>query len=179
MKLTQPVFIVIGRLIALVVLLSVANMPFAQDTKSAAQMSGQDRASIQDLIYQYSYAYDARDTETFLDLFTPDCLFEAHANEGAKVVFKLTSREQVAKAVATRFAAYKQSGVQTRHFETNTILTRVGEGKVEAISMFVLMLQSPNADAPKPQEMGYYKDTIVKTDNGWRFAKRTALLAHK
>jgi hypothetical protein len=55
----------------------------------------------------------------------------------------------------------------------------VGEGKVEAISMFVLMLQPPNADAPKPQEMGYYKDTIVKTDNGWRFAKRNALLAHK
>jgi uncharacterized protein (TIGR02246 family) len=179
MKVTQPVFIVIRRLIAVAALLLVGSTPFAQDTKSATQLTGQDRALIQDLIHQYSYAYDAQDAEAFLDLFTADCLFEAYANEGAKVVFKLTGREQVAKAIATRFAAYRQSGVQTRHFATNTILSRVADGKVEATSMFVLMLQPPKTDAPQPSEMGYYKDTIVKTDKGWRFAKRTALLAHK
>jgi uncharacterized protein (TIGR02246 family) len=179
MKVTQLVFIVVGRLIAVAAWLLVATTPFAQEMKSVTQLSGQDRASIQDLIYQYSYAYDAKDAETFLDLFTPDCVFEAYANEGAKVIFKLTGREQVAKAVATRFAAFRQNGVQTRHFETNTILSRVGEGKVEAISLFVLMLQPSNTDTPQPQEMGYYKDTLVKTDKGWRFAKRTALLAHK
>jgi 3-phenylpropionate/cinnamic acid dioxygenase small subunit len=135
-------------------------------------VSPEDRQQILDLISTYSYTYDARDIEGFVALFTEDCVWEAFANGAAKPTVRAANRGELRAVVAQRLAMLQQKGIQSRHYQTNTLLVARADGQVEGTTMLNLVWQQPN-EKPSTVMTGVYRDLFVKTGAGWRSAKRS------
>ena len=136
-------------------------------------LSNQERAEIMDLIYRYSYTVDARDLEGFVSLFTEDCRWVANLPKEAVVV---ESQTKLRAHVAARLKYFTDNDIQTRHLQTNTILTRVSEDRVHGTTYVTLLCQVKGESVPRVISTGIYKDEFVWTEDGWRFAVREATL---
>jgi len=145
----------------------------ASERAQYTSVSDPDRSEITDLIYRYSYTIDARDIEGFLSLFTEDCRWVANLPEKPIVV---NSRTKLREYVATRLKYFTDNGIQTRHLQMNTILTRVNADQVQGVTYVTLLGQVKGEAAPRVISTGIYKDQFVKTEEGWRFAVREATL---
>lgn len=145
----------------------------ASERAQYTSVSDPDRSEITDLIYRYSYTVDARDIESFVSLFTEDCRWVAHLAERTIV---LDSRTKLREHVTTRLKYFTDQGIQTRHLQTNTILTRVNADQVQGVTYVTLLGQVKGEAAPRVISTGIYKDEFVKTEEGWRFSIREATL---
>jgi 3-phenylpropionate/cinnamic acid dioxygenase small subunit len=129
-----------------------------------------DRQAIIDLISQYSYSYDGNDMKTFMSLFDKDAIFSIAGNE--------ISAEEFFKVAAMGANMHVQEGIQTRHYQTNTVITDIGERKVRAKTMLLVVYQHPDKPAPDKVNSGIYEDEFRKTEQGWKFLRRTLQLDH-
>ena len=145
----------------------------ASERAQYTSVSDPDRSEITDLIYRYSYTIDARDLEGFVSLFTDDCRWVANLPEKPIV---LDSRAKLREYVAKRLKYFTDQGIQTRHLQTNTILTRVNADQVEGVNYVTLLGQVKGEAVPRVISTGIYKDRFVKTEDGWRFSVREATL---
>ncbi len=145
----------------------------ASERAQYTSVSDPDRSEITDLIYRYSYAIDARDLEGFVSLFTEDCRWVANLPEKPIV---LNSRAKLREYVATRLKYFTDNGIQTRHLQTNTILTRIGYDQVQGVTYLVLLGQLKGESTPRLISTGIYTDEFVKTEDGWKFAVREATI---
>jgi len=145
----------------------------ASERAEYTSVSDPDRSEITDLIYRYSYTIDARDLEGFVSLFTEDCRWVANLPEKPII---LDSRAKLREYVATRLKYFADSNIQTRHLQTNTILTRVNADQVQGVTYVTLLGQVKGEAAPRVMSTGIYKDDFVKMEDGWRFAVREAYL---
>jgi len=134
----------------------------------------EDRVQILDLISAYSHTYDSRDVESFIGLFTDDAVWEYYGSGGTKLLFRF-NRQELRAAVTKRLEGLKTRGIQSRHYQTNTLLTPVAAGKVEATTIFNITWQVPD-ERPALVTTGIFRDVVVKTAAGWRFARRTELV---
>lgn len=160
--------------------LNKSRAPNATSNESAVSsvVSIQDRNEILELISQYSYSYDSKDLDTFLNLMTPDIVWEAYSEGDTKALYKFSNKDELRKALTPRIDGLKQKGIQTRHFQTNTVMKYVAGGAVDASTMLVLMWQMPNSKETTIVVTGVYKDMFVKVDGKWVFAKRTFFADH-
>lgn len=136
-------------------------------------VSLQDRTEILDLIYRYSHTVDAGDLDGFVSLFVEDCRWIAKL---PKETILLDSREKLRGHVARRLQYFVDNGIQTRHLQMNTILTRIGYDRVQGVTYVTLLGQVKGESAPRLISTGIYKDEFVQTEEGWRFAVREATL---
>ena len=156
-----------------------ANSGTADATAGASErvqytsVSDPDRSEITDLIYRYSYTVDAKDLEGFVALFTEDCRWVAHLPEKPIV---LDSRTKLRDHLAARLKYFADQGIQTRHLQTNSILTRINSDRVRGVTYVMLLGQVKGEPTPRVISTGIYEDEFVKTEDGWRFAVREAHL---
>jgi len=143
------------------------------------QISPEDHQEILDLIYTYSYTYDSKDLDSFISLFTNDCTWEVYSDKGTELEFQAKNRNQLKEAMQERMANMTEKGIQTRHYQTNTILKSISADTVEGVTMLNLMWQYPDNDLPTFVQTGVYHDEFVKIKGVWKFAKRTALIDQK
>lgn len=143
-------------------------------TDNNAPLNSTDRQEIMDLIYSYSYTYDSKDLDGWLSLFKDDAIWSDY--EGNSSVPKVMTRSNAERRqlIGPRLAQLRAQGIQTRHFMTNTILNQTVDGKVDGITMLLLMWQYPSEANPRPINTGYYQDEFIKTKSGWLFASREA-----
>jgi uncharacterized protein (TIGR02246 family) len=125
-----------------------------------------DRAQIRELTARYNRCFDDGDPDGFAALFTEDGVMEV---EGT---FRVDGRDALAEMV--RHTPY---GVV--HVTVDAIVTVTGDSAVQDVTLVVL--SRPAKDAPsgtrsKFSSSGRYRDDLVRTSDGWRFAKRTAIL---
>lgn len=154
---------------------ALLGMPFSGYAGSPANVSAEDRQQILDLISTYSQTYDAKDIEGFLVLLSKDCVWEASASGAAKPMVRAASRDELRAVLTQRLAMLQQKGIQSRHYQTNTLLVGRARGQVEGTTMLNLMWQVPG-EKPYTVTTGIYRDLFVKTEGGWKFAKRTLLM---
>ena len=145
----------------------------ASERAQYRSVSDPDRSEIMDIIYRYSYTVDARDLDGFVSLFTEDCRWVAHLPEKPVI---LDSRTKLREHVATRLKYFTDQGIQTRHLQANTILTRVNADQVRGVTYVMLLGQVRGEPTPRVISTGLYEDEFVKTEDGWRFAVREAYL---
>ena len=155
--------------LAAIALCSVSALTWAADP---AGVPTEDRQQIADLVSRYAYTYDSKDVEGFVALFTQDCLWESYAGAEQKKIAKVTNRDELRSIVSQRLAMMQQKGIQSRHYQTNTLLTARSDGQVEGTTMLNLVRQVPGAQ-PMTATTGIYRDVFVRTTAGWRFAKRS------
>jgi ketosteroid isomerase-like protein len=112
----------------------------------------EDRDEILQLLYRYNHAIDSGDAEGWADTFTEDAVFDAFG--GGEVI---TGREGL-----LAFAASVQG---IRHVVMNPLIDVSGDtAKVRAYLMFLMGATIAG--------VGVYDDEVVRTPQGWRFAKR-------
>jgi uncharacterized protein (TIGR02246 family) len=140
-----------------------------------AAVSIEDKQQIQDLISTYSQAYDRKDIEGFLALFTKDCVWEAYASGAETPMVSVANRDALRAVTVQRFEVLQQKGIQSRHFQTNTILVVRPDGQVEGTTMLNLIWQVPS-EKPYTVTTGIYHTLFVKAEGGWRIAKRTLMM---
>ena len=158
--------------------LFAAALLFVTSTGHAAPpltVSAEDRQQILDLISAYSYTYDAKDLEGFLALYTKDCVWELVPQGAAAPTVRAANRDELRALVIPRLAMLQQQGIQSRHYQTNTVLTARADGQVEGRTMLNLVRQAPG-EKPFTLMTGIYSDVFVRSDGSWKIAKRTLLI---
>ena len=126
-----------------------------------------DWTSIRELTARYNRCFDDGDIDGFTATFTPDGVMEVVGG------FEAKGTEQLA-----RMCASTPYGVV--HVTTDATIDIDGDRAVQDVT--VLVCQRPPKDASAEQRRstiersGRYRDELVRTGEGWRFARRTVVL---
>ena len=116
------------------------------------RLTTQDYIDIQQLYARYTHAIDGGDAEGYTAIFTPDGSFNTNVGRDALIAF-----------------IRNRNGANTRHLNTNLVITPTPEGaKGSVYNLFLNVGQNP----PVVTGSSRYEDTLVKTSDGWRFKTR-------
>lgn len=143
-------------------------------------LSAKDRQEIMVLIYNYSYMFDSKNLDGFLNLYSQDAIWEAFLGGSASPAQVLDTPDEMRQFFGNQMQQYAAEGIQSRHFLTNLAISRTGPGLAEGTAMFVVTHQAYN----QPQgtavvlHTGEYKYRFVKTHAGWRFRMIEAHVDH-
>lgn len=122
-----------------------------------------DRSLILDLTARYNRAFDSGDAEGYADLFTADGVMEV---EGGP---RFEGRDALAAMCANTQAAI-------RHVTTDPVVTVDGDTAVQEVTLLVVARPAAGQHGSTLQSSGRYVDDLVRTAEGWRFARRRATL---
>jgi uncharacterized protein (TIGR02246 family) len=126
-----------------------------------------DRVRIRELTARYNHCFDDGDAEGFAATFTEDGVMEVDGG------FTVTGREGLEQMC--RGTPY---GIV--HVTVDPVVEVDGDRAVQETT--VLVLQRPKPDAAPEERIsslfrtGRYRDELVRTPDGWRFTRRTAML---
>jgi uncharacterized protein (TIGR02246 family) len=126
-----------------------------------------DRAQIRELTARYNRCFDDGDPEGFADLFTED---------GEMVV--AGGPTVTGRAALVEMCRHTPFGVV--HTTVDATVEVIGDRATQVVTL--LVLARPGPDAPRAQRhstlqrTGRYTDELVRTAQGWRFVRRTAVL---
>jgi uncharacterized protein (TIGR02246 family) len=125
-----------------------------------------DRAQIRELTARYNRAFDDGDPDGFAATFIEEGVMEV---EGT---FSVSGRDGLAEMV--RHTPY---GVV--HVTVDATVEVDGDKAVQDVKMLVLSRPGPDAASGARTTLtnsGRYHDELVRTADGWRFTRRTAVL---
>ena len=126
--------------------------------KNAAKaLTAQDFVEIQQLYSRYNWTIDAGDSEGYASTFTADGVFNNNVGHDAIVKF------------ADAFHA--GLGSHVRHWNTNLMILPSERG---ATGQVYLVLVDFGTKPATIVTSASYADDLVKTAEGWRFAKRVS-----
>ena len=132
-------------------------------------MTTQDRLGLIEQIARYSYAWDERDLEGYVALFTPDGTFEVDPElPGGPSV--LAQGHAAIRAWAKERMGSRKPGVQVRHHQSGTVFEELSIEHARTRTMLLTSRVGPNGEPPSS---GIYYDEWVRTTKGWLFARRT------
>jgi len=126
-----------------------------------------DRARIRELTARYNRCFDDGDPEGFAATFTEDGVMEVEGGPST------TGRAALAEMV-------RRTPYGIVHVTVDAIVEVDGDRAVQDVTL--LVVARPRLDAPadkrtsRLQRTGRYHDELVRTPDGWRFARRTATL---
>lgn len=121
-----------------------------------ASLTAEDHTEIQQLYARYNWTIDAGDAEGYASTFTADGVFNANVGHDAIVKFANTFHAGL--------------GSHVRHWNTNLMITPTATGAAGQVYLVLVDF------ATKPATIvtsASYTDELVRTAQGWRFAKRT------
>ncbi|MGE5694099.1 MAG: nuclear transport factor 2 family protein [Candidatus Sericytochromatia bacterium] len=118
----------------------------------------EDRQDISDLLVRYATGIDRHDWALFRTVFTDDCRLdygEVGSWDGVGAV--------------TEFMKMAHQGVQTLHRMTNKAIEVDGDRATARTYVDMVMVGQGGSGV---NAIGYYDDDIVRTEDGWRIARR-------
>lgn len=115
-----------------------------------------DYMEIEQLYAQYNWAIDTGDAEAYANTFTEDGVFNNFTGHDAL------------KGFIKRWVE-NMGGASRKHWNTNLKISGDGE---TANGQVYLMLLDTSAQPPAIVATATYTDTLVKTEDGWRFSNR-------
>ncbi len=118
-----------------------------------------DYEEIRALYSRYVYGYDSGDAQMVASVFASD----ARLMIGGNVMGD--SREKITAGIRPRVG---MNGM--RHIPTNILIEPTAEGAKG--TQYLTLMNFQDGKAPSVTSGGVYRDTIVKTAEGWRFKTR-------
>lgn len=123
-----------------------------------------DRLEIQDLFSRYCFAIDERDWDTLDTIFTADAQIDYSESGGAKG--SVSGIKAWLPGALERFPAFQ-------HLVATTKLTLNGDRATSRTILFNPMVHEGEGGARQTFFMGlWYRDTLVRTPDGWRISER-------
>jgi len=135
------------------------------------RMSLTDKLAIQEVIAQYSYAYDAQDAEGFAALFTEDAVWELLAAGSTHPAIRLESRAAIL-AWAKQRLHERRGHFVSRHHQSSTLFEALTAESARTRTMVLVTHQDVTEAVPRPVASGVYYDQWRKTPEGWRLVHR-------
>ena len=123
-------------------------------------ISSEDRMAILDLLARYNHAIDGGDTETWLDCFTDDAVYEFPPDRRWEGI------EQLREVAASR--ANEPDRPAMRHWLNNVLIE--GDAEEAQVTSYVMLLRL--SGGPRINHTGMYRHTLRKVDGAWKFAHR-------
>jgi len=123
-------------------------------------LSSEDRFAIAELNSRFFFALDDHDLDAWSATFTEDGVFASPYGE-------FPGHEQRTAFLRGHIDAGREDGA--RHMTVDFAIDEAGDGA--AMRSYVVKLQV--VEAPHIIATGVYEDEVVRTDDGWRFARRT------
>jgi 3-phenylpropionate/cinnamic acid dioxygenase small subunit len=129
-----------------------------------------DRIEIDDLLTRYATAVDRKDWELFASCFTPDALIDYTAAGGIK-----GNLHEIKKWLAEVLPMFPM----TQHLITNKVVEVRGDRATSRCILFNPMgLPDGKGSMALFIDGAYYNDELVRTEQGWRMAKRVIEYAY-
>jgi uncharacterized protein (TIGR02246 family) len=122
-----------------------------------------DKAEISELTARYGRYFDDGDPEAFATTFTEDGVMEV---TGGWVTTGRAGLEDMCR----------NTRPGTMHVVTDQTLELDGDKATQVVTILVLKKARAKTEQPKLVSTGRYTDSLVRTPEGWRFAKRSVAL---
>ena len=131
----------------------------------------EDKLAIQEVVAQYSYAYDTTDAEGFAALFTEDAVWELFAAGATQPEVRLESRAAIREWAAQRLHR-RIRRFSSRHYQSGMLFDTLTAEAAWTRTMVLITHQGISEATPRPVLSGVYYDQWRKTPEGWRLAHR-------
>jgi 3-phenylpropionate/cinnamic acid dioxygenase small subunit len=140
-------------------------------------MTASDDGEIRTLVAKLAQFADVGDIDDYLALFAPDAVWAMPAiPQSGLEASERRGVDAIAAGVRERRAAGVQGpGTNTAHVITTIAVDFDGEDTAVATSTWMFIGDTASA-APRLQGLGRYRDTVVRTGEGWRLARREITL---
>ena len=129
------------------------------------------RAAIVDILTQYSYRWDSKDSAGFAEIFTQDGILERWGNGE-----RIESATIKGKGAIFNYAKTSHEGRladrQSRHHFSGIVFIELTETTAITENMALITHQTVNDSSAFIRSSGYYQNTWRKTAQGWRISKR-------
>ncbi len=132
------------------------------------------KQAIRDVLYQYTYNFDGKNPDQFVELFLPNAVWEIFPRGAEKPLFSFKGREDLKNFVANRFKTVLATR-QTRHYITNTVFLELTADYARTQSTVLVVHKIKGKKLPVLINSGVYDDEFKKTKDGWKFASHTAM----
>lgn len=130
----------------------------------------QDRVLIGEMLAQYSYRWDGKDSAGFAALFTEDGEMERWVS-GARVDGSVVAGRASIFEYARRSHLGRLADRQTRHHFSGLVFKELAENHAVTENMALITHQTVG-NLPAIASSGIYRITWRKTGQGWRMAQR-------
>jgi 3-phenylpropionate/cinnamic acid dioxygenase small subunit len=121
-----------------------------------------ETAKVHRLLFDYAFHLDMNHPDEIAALFTEDCYVAYGPDFGAQG--RAAYRETLG-GIGSFFAA-------TSHHVSNIVVDFGPELSTASVRSVLYAWHKYNRDRPEGQFFGQYHDELVKTGDGWRFARR-------
>jgi 3-phenylpropionate/cinnamic acid dioxygenase small subunit len=128
-----------------------------------------DEREIVQLMHRYAHAMDYGDEAAWVEVFTPDAVFDVVESVGGRRIHREEGHGDLARYVA----AYPKPPAFRKHVIVDPVVELEGdEARVES---YWILLQREQADGrPVLAAFGRSHDRVVRLDGRWRIAQRYA-----
>lgn len=133
-------------------------------------MQLQDRALIGEMLAQYSYRWDGKNSAGFAELFTEEGSMERWVS-GARVEGSVVEGRNSIFDYARQAHLGRLADRQTRHHFSALVFKELTEIHAVTENMALITHQTAG-NPPVISSSGIYRITWRKTDQGWRMVKR-------
>ncbi|EOA03848.1 MULTISPECIES: anthranilate 1,2-dioxygenase small subunit AndAd [Herbaspirillum] len=149
----------------------------------AQQMENMEQMTLWFALHQlqerYVHALDNDRLEEWPEFFTDDCLYEIIPRENADAglpigIIYCDSKKMLHDRVLSLRHANIYEAHTYRHMTSGLVFTQNADGSVDAQSSYVVVQTLQNGESFVYQA-GRYEDRVVKTDAGWRYARRRVI----
>ena len=131
----------------------------------------QNRIAIADQLAQYSYRWDSKDSEGFADLFTEDGVMERRVDGRVVSGSRLVGRPAILDYARTSHRG-RLTDRQTRHHMSALVFLELSSDSAVTENMALITHQTVDDRAPFISSSGIYRNTWIKTAEGWKIAER-------
>jgi len=133
-----------------------------------------NRLAIAEMLAQYSYRWDSKDSQGFAALFTEDASMERRLN-GITVDGSLLQGKQAILDYARQSHLGRLADRQTRHHFSGLVFLELSEDSAVTENMALITHQTADDQAATIRSSGIYRNTWEKTAMGWRIKRRILL----
>lgn len=130
----------------------------------------EERAVLRTL-HAYAHAMDYGDEAAWVDLFTPDAVFDVfHPDTGEAI-----HREEGRADLAAYVAQYPKPPQFRKHCIVDPLIELdLARGVADVLAYWILLQRDDGTSEPRLAAFGRYRDRLVKLDGRWRIATRIA-----
>ncbi|MEC7916546.1 MAG: nuclear transport factor 2 family protein [Actinomycetota bacterium] len=127
-----------------------------------------DYEEIRQLLARYNFAVDFGHIDKWVDTFTPDGTFSCVGlPDGAPLGGKHQGQDALRSYAESHFEINQG---RARHWNWNLVID--GEGDTATMQCYLNAFSAGQGDSAQFRATGVYRDRLLRTDEGWKFAER-------